>query len=142
MTPELVMAMKGFFVTGLVLAITAVMNRYTLKLPATRKNGNGNQFSGMSISEIEDRCRKFHAPIDTRLLDIDKVNAQQASDIRHIENELERGDKKFEAIQLDIRTILTKQGALGAKFEAREKALTDTITDATQIMRELLIKSG
>ena len=140
-TPEMIYGTIVAVGTGCVAIAGALNKAKIVKIPLRRNNGN-NQFSGMSVSDIEKRCREIHGTVELRLTELDKGCSQRQADIRHIEGELDRGEKKFNAIHLDIRTIITNQGIQGAKFEAREKELTDTITDATQIMRELLQKSG
>lgn len=139
-TPEFLMAIKGFSVTIVVLAITAVMNKYTLKLPV-RRNSN-NQFSGMSISDFDNRCQDLHALIDTRLLDIDKTNSQQEESLRQVEMRLNKGEDKFETIIEKLSGLNADIKTEAAKSEFRERDMERTINLASQTMREFLQKTG
>ena len=139
-TPEMIYGTIVAVGTGFVAVAGALNKLKVIKIPF-RRNGN-NQFAGMSISDIEKRCREIHKPIEERLTEIDKMNSQQGSDITHMEKRLDKGDEKFETIQTILSTIDTKIGIMGTKFEMREKDLTEIITDATDLMREVMQRIG
>lgn len=138
-TPEMIYGTIVAVGTGAV-AVAGALNK--LKIVSIPFRRNGNQFSGMGISEIEKRCREIHAGVDHRLTEFDKSNSEQASDIRHMEKRLDKGDEKFDKIHDELKTISTNIGKMDTRFEAREKDLTNTITDATSLMREFLLKTG
>lgn len=138
-TPELVYGTIGAVTTGAVTIVGALHKLKWIRIPLRRTNGN-NQFSGMSVSDIEKRCRDIHAGVDHRLIEIGEANSGQASDIKNMEKRLDKGDEKFEKIQQSLATINRNIGIMDTKFELREKDYEKTLSDATQTMTLILEK--
>ena len=137
-TPELIATVATAAATITTALVAVILHKFkVIKIPVRR---NSNQFSGMSISELEKRCREIHKPVEERLTGIDKMNSEQTSDIKHMEKRLDKGDEKFDTIIRDIGKISVDIGIMDAGAQRREKDLTNTITDATALMREILQK--
>ena len=127
--------------TGFVAVAGALNKLKVVSIPFRRSNGN-NQFQGMSISDIEKRCRDLHVPIETRLLDIDKTNSQQEESLRQVEMRLDKGDDKFTTIIEKLSDLNADIKTEAAKSESRERDMERTINLASQTMREFLQKTG
>lgn len=129
---------------GLV-AVVAALNKFkVINIPFRRNNGNNhnNQFSGMSVSDIEKRCRDIHGKVDVHLTEIDKDSSEQKSDIKHMEKRLDKGEERFSVIQLSLAAIDTKVSVIDTKFEMREKDLSEVLREATDLIKQTLPKLG
>lgn len=118
LTPELIGT-----ITASLMAVTATLNKYTLKLPMTR-NGNGK--SGMSKFELSECIRK-HDSIDHR---IDTLEEKVTRNITRLDNKKERldkGEKRFSGIQNDVQTIKTDVAVIRERIGQQYTQMTDTM---------------
>lgn len=141
-TPE---GITAIVTVSTIVAVGALQKLGALKLPVTRENGNGNRFSGMSISDIEKlekRCLEYHTPIHNRLNGVDKEAAIHTAKIEDIKDRLDKGEEKFDTIQNKLEDIGKGILLQNIKSERREESLMTTLKEATQTMQEILQRLG
>lgn len=120
-TPELIVAA----LTAITAIITAVLHKLKwIKIPIRRNNSN--QFSGMSIQQIED-CVHRHEVTDKKIEDMGKVQVRQEVCIENTKDRLNKGEEKFGKFQEDISLIKTNVAVIKETMNQQYGFMTDSM---------------
>ena len=109
--------------TGFV-AVAGTLNKLkVIRIPFRRTN---NQFSGMSIQQIE-ACVHRHDLVENRLDGMDKIQTRQEVCIENTKNRLDKGEERFEKFQEDMGNIKTNVAVIKETMNQQYGFMTDSM---------------